>query len=270
MSMNFATDVVVNDANTLQAKTIKALTAANASTFGVGTNGQVLKSNGTVTYWGDASYSNATTSSAGLMSAEDKAKLDSLSVMTYYETDLAIVTTDWATTAPYTYTWNNSNITTDCYVTVLFKTDPRSVLAGDLNYEKVSGGIQFTATALPTGTLNIVVQVINSNASGVLINQIIDQVQISLVENVSGTTPSIVAQPNIRYKCGELTTLSIIPPENGTCDIIFSSGTNATVLTIPNTVKFPSWFDPSSLDSSVIYEIMITDGIYGSVMTWAS
>ena len=52
--MNFATDVVVNDSNTLQAKTIKALTATNSSTFGVGTTGQVLTSNGTNAYWGAA------------------------------------------------------------------------------------------------------------------------------------------------------------------------------------------------------------------------
>ena len=55
MSMNFATNVVVNGENTLQVKTIKAPDATNSSTYSVGTNGQVLKSNGTSTYWGNES-----------------------------------------------------------------------------------------------------------------------------------------------------------------------------------------------------------------------
>ena len=267
MSMNFATDVVVNDANTLQAKTIKALTAANASTFGVGTNGQVLKSNGTVTYWGDASYSNATTSSAGLMSAEDKTKLDSLTLTTYYEEDIAIATTDWSA-SPYTYTWTNANVTATCYIMVVFKTDPRSVFAGDLNYDKVTGGIQFTATSLPTGTLNVVVTIIDSNTPAIVISQIADQVQMSFVENVSGTTPTITGTPNTRYICGEVSTLNITPPAVGIIDVRFTSGTTATVITVPNTVVFPAWFDITSLETNTVYEIMITDGVYGGVMTW--
>lgn len=269
MSMNFATDVVVNDANTLQAKTIKALTAANASTFGVGTNGQVLKSNGTVTYWGDASYSNATTSSAGLMSAEDKTKLDSLTLTTYYEEDIAIATTDWST-SPYTYTWTNANVTSTCYIMVVFKTDPRSVFAGDLNYDKVTGGIQFTATSLPTGTLNVVVTIIDSNTPAIIISQIADQVQVPLVETVSGTTPSITGEPNVQYVCGEVNTISITPPSSGMIDVFFTSGSTAAVLTVPNTVKWPEWFDATSLETNTVYEIMITNGVYGSVATWAA
>lgn len=54
MSMNFVTDVIVDSENTLQTKTIKALTGINeTSTYGVGTDGQILKSNGTNAYWGN-------------------------------------------------------------------------------------------------------------------------------------------------------------------------------------------------------------------------
>ena len=52
MSMNFATDVVVNESNSLQVKKIKALTAMDSETYDVGVANQVLKSNGTITYWG--------------------------------------------------------------------------------------------------------------------------------------------------------------------------------------------------------------------------
>ena len=96
------------------------------------------------------------------------------------------------------------------------------------------------------------------------------QVDIPLVETVTGTTPSITGQPNVRYVCGEVSTLSLTPPASGSMDVIFESGSTATVLTVPNTVKWPAWFDATSLEADTTYEILITDGIYGSVMTWAT
>ena len=85
---------------------------------------------------------------------------------------------------------------------------------------------------------------------------------------VSGTTPSITALANTRYVCGEVYTISITPCALGTTDIIFTSGSTVAVLTIPATVKFPTWFDATTLETNTIYEICITDGTYGSVMTW--
>ena len=93
---------------------------------------------------------------------------------------------------------------------------------------------------------------------------------VTLIETVSGTTPTIIALPNVRYNCGEVSTISITPPASGTCDIFFTSGSTATVLTVPSTVKWPAWFDATALETDMIYEIMITDGVYGSVMTWES
>ena len=97
-----------------------------------------------------------------------------------------------------------------------------------------------------------------------------EHVDIPIVETVSGTTPSIIGQPNTRYICGEVSTISITPPANGSIVVRFTSGTTAAVLTVPNTVKFPVWFDATSLDASTIYEIIITDGTYGGVMSWAA
>lgn len=90
---------------------------------------------------------------------------------------------------------------------------------------------------------------------------------VNFIENVSGTTPSITGQPNVRYICGECSTLTIIPPSAGSIIVRFASGTTATVLTV-NNVLWPDWFDSTSLEASRIYEIMITDGIYGAVMSW--
>ena len=87
--------------------------------------------------------------------------------------------------------------------------------------------------------------------------------------DVSGTTPIITAVENTRYVCGEVTSLNFTPAASGICIVRFTSGSTVTVLTIPSTVKFPEWFDPTSLETNTIYEICITDGIYGAVMSWA-
>lgn len=87
--------------------------------------------------------------------------------------------------------------------------------------------------------------------------------------DVSGTTPTITAVENTRYVCGEVATLSFTPPASGISIVRFTSGTTATVLTLPSTVKFPEWFDATSLETDTIYEICVTDGVYGAVMSWA-
>ena len=85
---------------------------------------------------------------------------------------------------------------------------------------------------------------------------------------VSGTTPTITGKAGIRYVCGEVSTLSITPPASGIIDVVFTSGSTPTVLTVPSTVKFPEWFDPTSLVANTTYEINIADGVYGAVMAW--
>lgn len=85
------------------------------------------------------------------------------------------------------------------------------------------------------------------------------------VVNVSGSNPTITAEYNKRYVCGEVSTLTITPAAQGCTDVLFTSGTTPTVLNLPNTVKMPSWF---SVEASKTYEINILDGVYGSVMSW--
>jgi len=84
---------------------------------------------------------------------------------------------------------------------------------------------------------------------------------------ISGMTPTITAEANTRYVCGEVTTLSFTPPASGVCDVIFASGTTATVLTVPSTVKWANGFDPTSLDANTTYELNICDGL-GVAVSW--
>lgn len=83
---------------------------------------------------------------------------------------------------------------------------------------------------------------------------------------VEGTTPTITALSGVRYICGEVATLDITPCATGICDIVFTSGSTATVLTLPSTVKFPDGeFIP---ETNTTYEINILNGIYGVAVSW--
>lgn len=88
-----------------------------------------------------------------------------------------------------------------------------------------------------------------------------------IVVQVSGTTPTIVCEDNHRYICGEVLSLNITPPANGVCEIIFESGSTATLLTAPNTIKWPEWFNPNSLETSATYQFKISNGL-ANVAIW--
>lgn len=89
-----------------------------------------------------------------------------------------------------------------------------------------------------------------------------------VVETVTGATPTITGVSNHRYLCGTVTTISITPPASGIVDVVFTSGATAAVLTVPNTVTFPEWFNPAELQTNKTYEINIADGM-GVVAVWA-
>ena len=88
---------------------------------------------------------------------------------------------------------------------------------------------------------------------------------------ISGTTPSITALAGIQYVCGECATLDITLPASGCIDVVFESGSTATVLTITPptgvTVKWANGFDPDNLDADTTYEINIMNGL-GVAAAW--
>lgn len=85
---------------------------------------------------------------------------------------------------------------------------------------------------------------------------------------VTGSTPSITGEANKRYVCGEVSALSITPPETGMIDVVFTSGSTATVLTATG-ITFPEWFDSTNLDANTRYEINVLDG-FGVITAWAT
>ena len=92
---------------------------------------------------------------------------------------------------------------------------------------------------------------------------------------ITGSTPTITALPGIQYICGECATLDITLPDSGIVDVIFQSGSIATVLTVPpptgKTMSWANWFDPTSLDANTTYELNIAivgDQCLGVTGSW--
>ena len=87
----------------------------------------------------------------------------------------------------------------------------------------------------------------------------------SKVVTATGTDPVIQAEENTRYMCGEVLSLSFTPSASGICEVIFTAGSTLPVITLPETVKMPEWFE---VETDHTYDISIVDGIYGAVMVW--
>ena len=96
---------------------------------------------------------------------------------------------------------------------------------------------------------------------------------LNAAESISGSTPTIVAKAGIQYICGEVSTLDFTPSASGICDVIFTSGSTPTVLTVTPptgmTMKWANGFDPTSLEANTVYEINVMNGIYGVVGSWS-
>lgn len=95
------------------------------------------------------------------------------------------------------------------------------------------------------------------------INEENDRVVIMPIE---GMNPKINATANTVYLCGELLSLEFNPCTDGVCDIVFSSGTTPTLLTLPDSVRMPNGF---AVLENRTYEINIMNGIYGVATSWA-
>lgn len=124
-------------------------------------------------------------------------------------------------------------------------------------------GVSPTVTITPiTGGHRITI----TDADGTETADVMDGHNGMVTVNVSGTTPTITAQADYRYVCGEVATLDFTPSQTGICDVVFTSGSTPTVVTLPSTVKFPDGAFVAEADTT--YEINILDGVYGAVMAW--
>ena len=234
-----------------------------------------------------ASTDTATQSANGLMSAEDKTKLDGLgnSGVSDVQINGTSIVSDGVAKIPIatgiingvvkvdeagTYgirKWSNTHaLLVINSATSSFIKNPNS---GTADFRPLTPNRQHESTfyglAKASGDTT---QSASSNAVGTYTEEAKSAISDMLngAVQVSGTTPTITALSGVRYVCGEVATLDITPCASGICDVVFTSGSTATVLTLPNTVKFPDGtFTP---EANTTYEINIMDGVYGAVMAW--
>jgi len=74
--------------------------------------------------------------------------------------DISLPVNGWSATQPYTYTWLNSNVTDGCTVKVYFLTGSEEDDTLFLEFEKVAGGVQFTAPTMPTDPIPVRIHLI--------------------------------------------------------------------------------------------------------------
>lgn len=146
-------------------------------------------------------------------------------------------------------------------------------------YVKPSGGIPSTDLA------SNVIPTVHNVPSGGTAGQVLSKTNATdyavqwstpytgtVTETVTGSTPTITGVNNHRYVCGTCSTLEIVVPSSGIIDVLFQSGSTATVLTITpqsnQTIYWPSNFDPTSLSADTTYELNILDN-YGVVAIWS-
>ena len=84
-------------------------------------------------------------------------------------------------------------------------------------------------------------------------------------ESVSGTSVNLDPETYHYYVCGELTALTVdSSPGTGGWSVRFTSGSTATVLTMPNTVVMPDGFE---VEANAVYEINVLDN-YALAASW--
>jgi hypothetical protein len=158
---------------------------------------------------------------------------------------------------------------------IISPVDHNSCKAGTNGYISIQPKMQHESTfyglAKAAGDTT---QSASSNAVGTYTDEAKSKISEMLNGSVSvtGTTPTITALSGIQYVCGEVSTLDITLPASGIVDVVFTSGSTPTVLTItPSTgvtVKWVNGFDPMSLEANTTYELNIKDGL-GVAGAWS-
>ena len=81
------------------------------------------------------------------------------------DSQISIATTDWASAAGgYVYTWMSNFVTTPSEIEVFLRDGAENAGIEEFDYDKVTGGVQFTVSSLPTASLPVTIRVINAKA----------------------------------------------------------------------------------------------------------
>ena len=129
------------------------------------------------------------------------------------DTNIVIETTDWEqNSGVYEYTWESSIINSACSVEVMLRDGSESSGLESFEFEKVAGGVKFTADILATGDLPLTVRVINAKAdafqtltaSDIYTEAVtgadnVEEALTAIVEDISDNSQAIANIPKLKY-----------------------------------------------------------------------
>jgi hypothetical protein len=123
--------------------------------------------------------------------------------------------------------------------------------------------VEQTTTSAESGGMNVVTvtKTDNSKSTFEVVN---GKGEFDGIQNVSGADITMELQPNILYVFGEVTSLSLtLATPSDTTRVNeymfqFTSGTTATTLTLPSTVK---WIGSNGVAASMVYQVSIVNNL---------
>ena len=78
------------------------------------------------------------------------------------DTPVTIAVSDWSSSSPYTYTWESNLVTAASKIDVLLEDGSENAGIESFDFDRVTGGVQFTTSVLPTGNLPVTIRVVNA------------------------------------------------------------------------------------------------------------
>lgn len=127
----------------------------------------------------------------------------------------------WSQSSPYVQIWTNNKVTDECAVKVEFPVEATNTGITYLEYEKVAGGVKFTAPSLPSTAIPVIVHIINAEAESIT-SISADMVSTSAVSGSSNVDEALGAL-NSKFaqliKVQTVTIGSVTFPANGLYNI---------------------------------------------------
>ena len=131
----------------------------------------------------------------------------------YEDISVSLPANGWTNSAPYTYTWTSSKVTSECGVEVGFEDAAKSTGIMTLTYEKVAGGIQFTAPSKPSVAIPVTVRIINADAESItsLDAEMVSTNAISGASNVQQALGTLNSKTSTFYRYSSEKTTASFP-----------------------------------------------------------
>lgn len=159
-------------------------------------------------------------SEGGLNALFDKISYNGVDV------SITIPSSGWSSSSPYVYTWTDARVTSRCRVIMDFVKGANNGEIPYLDFEKVSGGVKFTAPKKPTQVISVIIHIINAVEQAIT-NVNGNDVSTSAVDGAANVEEALAAQ---NQAIGELNSNKLDKYDAGT--ITATDANNAIALAL--------------------------------------